>query len=219
MSEDLIRYDILAQDALRGVVKKVLTEVAGTGLPGEHHFYVTFNTQAPGVRLSPRLLSKYPKDMTIVLQHQFWDMQTSETAVEIGLSFDGIPEKLYIPYTSIISFIDPSVHFSLQFEVEEDYEEEESDEALISDDEQDNIILSVIGEGDQNKELEASTDEQGQDNSKPIAGKDDNKDEGKTDDENETINKDDGKDDDVSDKEKSKSESADVVSLDAFRKK
>lgn len=205
MSEDLIRYDILAQDALRGVVKKVLTEVSGTGLPGEHHFYITFNTQAPGVRISPRLLGKYPKDMTIVLQHQFWDMQTSETAVEIGLSFDGIPEKLYIPYTSIISFIDPSVHFSLQFEVEEEYDEDEEEENLISEEEQDDIILSVIGDADEEK---SESSKNTKDDKDQAAANADNKDAKNV----EEKDGDKGKDE-------SKPEGAEVVSLDAFRKK
>jgi hypothetical protein len=206
MSEDLIRYDILAQDALRGVVKKVLTEVSSTGLPGEHHFYITFNTQAPGVRISPRLLGKYPKDMTIVLQHQFWDMQTSETAVEIGLSFDGIPEKLYIPYTSIISFIDPSVHFSLQFEVEEEYDEDDEDESLISEEEQDDIILSVIGDANADKDEQSKDNKGDKEQDKPeTAG-------------NETAEKVDDEDGDKGDDE-TKPEGAEVVSLDAFRKK
>ena len=108
----------------------MLTEVARTGLPGEHHFYITFNTQAPGVRVSPRLREKYPQDMTIVLQHQFWDLQAHDQAIEIGLSFDGIPEKLYIPYSSITTFIDPSVHFSLQFEVDTEFEEELEEDAV-----------------------------------------------------------------------------------------
>ncbi len=206
MSEDLIRYDILAQDALRGVVKKVLTEVSSTGLPGEHHFYITFNTQAPGVRISPRLLGKYPKDMTIVLQHQFWDMQTSETAVEIGLSFDGIPEKLYIPYTSIISFIDPSVHFSLQFEVEEEYDEDDEDESLISEEEQDDIILSVIGDANADKDEQSKDNKGDKEQDKPETA------------ENETAEKTDDEDGDKGDDE-AKPEGAEVVSLDAFRKK
>ncbi|MCW5696791.1 MAG: hypothetical protein KIS96_08665 [Bauldia sp.] len=116
MAEDLIRYDILAQDALRGVVRKVLSEVAKTGLPGEHHFYVTFATKAPGVRVSSRLLSQYPEDMTIVLQHQFWDLSASEHGFEVGLSFNGIPERVLVPYTAVKAFVDPSVQFALQFE-------------------------------------------------------------------------------------------------------
>ena len=116
MAEDLIRYDILAQDALRGVVRKVLSEVARTGLPGEHHFYVTFATLAPGVRISSRVLAQYPEEMTIVLQHQFWDLTVTEDRFEVGLSFGGIAERLVVPFNAIKSFFDPSVQFGLQFE-------------------------------------------------------------------------------------------------------
>jgi uncharacterized protein len=117
MAEDLIRYDILAQDALRGVVRKVLSEVARTGLPGEHHFFVSFATTAPGVRVSTRLLAQYPEEMTIVLQHQYWDMVVTEHALEVGLSFNGIPERLFIPFSAVKGFADPSVGFQLQFAV------------------------------------------------------------------------------------------------------
>ena len=101
MPEDHIRYDILAQEALRGVVRKVLAEVAKTGLPGEHHFFISFVTRAPGVRVSQRLLEQYDKEMTIVLQNQFWDLKVNETAFEVGLSFDGHPEILVIPFAAI----------------------------------------------------------------------------------------------------------------------
>ncbi len=117
MAEDLIRYDILAQDALRGVVRKVLSEVARTGLPGEHHFFVSFATHAPGVRVSSRLLAQYPEDMTIVIQHQYWDLAVTEHAFDIGLSFDGVPERLHVPFTAVKGFLDPSVQFGLQFEI------------------------------------------------------------------------------------------------------
>jgi hypothetical protein len=117
MAEDLIRYDILAQDALRGVVRKVLSEVSRTGLPGEHHFYVSFATRAPGVRISSRLLAQYPEDMTIVLQHQFWDLSVTEHAFEIGLSFNGAPERLLVPFTAVKGFLDPSVQFGLHFDI------------------------------------------------------------------------------------------------------
>lgn len=116
MADDLIRYDVLAQDALRGVLRKVLSEVAKTGLPGEHHFYITFATKAPGVRISSRLIEQYPEDMTIVIQHQYWDLTVTEHAVEIGLSFNGIPERLLVPFSAIKAFVDPSVQFALQFE-------------------------------------------------------------------------------------------------------
>ena len=117
MADDHIRYDILTQDALRGVIRKVLAEVARTGLPGEHHFFITFGTHAPGVRVSSRLLARYPEDMTIVLQHQFWDLTVNENAFEVGLSFNGIPERLLVPFTAVKVFQDPSVPFGVQFEV------------------------------------------------------------------------------------------------------
>ena len=116
MAEDHIRYDILAQEALRGVVRKVLGEVSKTGLPGEHHFFISFITRAPGVRLSQRLLEQYDKEMTIVLQNQFWDLKVNEASFEVGLSFDGHPETLVVPFSAIKGFFDPSVQFGLQFD-------------------------------------------------------------------------------------------------------
>jgi len=116
MAEDLIRYDILTQDALRGVVRKVLSEVARTGLPGEHHFFVKFATTAPGVRVSSRLLKEYPEEMTIILQHQYWDLTVTEHAFEVALSFKGIAERLLVPFTAVRGFFDPSVQFGLQFD-------------------------------------------------------------------------------------------------------
>jgi hypothetical protein len=114
MAQDHIRYDILTQEALRGVVRKVLAEVAKTGLPGEHHFFISFLTRAPGVKLSSRLLEQYPEEMTIVLQNQFWDLKVSEAGFEVGLSFDDKPETLVIPFPAIKGFFDPSVQFGLQ---------------------------------------------------------------------------------------------------------
>ncbi|HEY0033175.1 MAG TPA: SspB family protein [Devosia sp.] len=116
MAEDHMRYDILAQEALRGVVRKVLSEVAKTGLPGDHHFFISFVTRAPGVRLSEKLLGQYDKEMTIVIQNQYWDLKVNETAFEVGLSFDGIPETLVIPFSAVKGFFDPSVQFGLQFD-------------------------------------------------------------------------------------------------------
>ncbi len=129
MSVDLIRYDLLVQDALRGVVGRVLTDVAREGLPGEHHLYLAFDTCAPGVRISPRLKERYPEEMTIVLQHQFWDLIVTEQFFEVGLSFNGIPEKLHVPFDALKGFFDPSVKFGLQFEPVEDLEDEDEDEA------------------------------------------------------------------------------------------
>ena len=119
MADDLIRYDLLVQDALRGVVRKVLTDAAREGLAGEHHFYVSFRTEAPGVRMSQALREKYPQDMTIVLQHQFWDLGVTEHSFEVGLSFSGVPERLLVPFDALSGFFDPSVQFGLKFDLNE----------------------------------------------------------------------------------------------------
>ncbi len=116
MSKDLIRYDLLVQDALKGVVRKVLGDAARDGLLGDHHFYISFRTDFPGARVSSRLREKYPQEMTIVLQHQFWDLSVTEHAFEVGLSFSGIPERLVVPFDAITGFFDPSVQFGLKFE-------------------------------------------------------------------------------------------------------
>jgi hypothetical protein len=115
MATDHIRYDLLVQDALRRVVRTVI-EDAKNGLPGEHHFYITFDTTAEGVRLSPRMRAQYPKDMTIVLQHQFWDLTVTEETFEVGLAFGGISERLCVPFAAIQRFVDPSVPFEVRFE-------------------------------------------------------------------------------------------------------
>ena len=119
MATDHIRYDVLARDALRGVLRRVLSDAAEHGLPGEHHFFITFLSTAEGVKLSPRLLAQYPEEMTVILQHQFWDLVVTEDRFEVGLSFGGIPERLVVPFNSIKSFFDPSVQFGLQFEPSE----------------------------------------------------------------------------------------------------
>ena len=116
MATDHIRYDILAQAALRGVVRTVLADAAKKGLPGEHHFKITFNTTAHGVRLSERMRARYPNEMTIVLQHQFWDLAVTEQSFEVGLSFGGIPERVAVPFEAVTAFYDPAVQFGFQFE-------------------------------------------------------------------------------------------------------
>src|SRR3569832_2481495 len=116
MAADHIRYDVLARDALRGVLRKVLTDAATQRQPSEHHFFITFVSKAEGVKLSSRLLAQYPEEMTIILQHQFWDLTVLEDRFEVGLSFGGIPERLVVPFAAIKSFLDPSVQFGLQFE-------------------------------------------------------------------------------------------------------
>jgi hypothetical protein len=116
MPTDYIRYDLLAQAALRGVLRTVLTDAAKKGLPGEHHFKITFSTTAPGVRLSERMRAQYPEAMTIILQHQFWDLVVDSEAFEVGLSFGGLPERITVPFEAVTAFFDPAVQFGLQFE-------------------------------------------------------------------------------------------------------
>jgi len=116
-AQDLMHYDAMAQDALRGVVKAALKRAAAPGgLPGAHHFYITFKTEAPGVSGPPDLLGKYPDEMTIVLQHQYWDLAPGETFFTVTLKFGGEPKKLSVPYAAVTRFYDPSVQFLLQFE-------------------------------------------------------------------------------------------------------
>jgi uncharacterized protein len=115
--ERQIDYEALAQDALRGIVRTVLMHVARSGgLPGDHHFYIAFSTAAEGVVISKRLKEKYPEEMTIVLQHRFWDLFVNEERFEVKLTFDGIPERLVVPFVAIKVFFDPSVPYGLQFE-------------------------------------------------------------------------------------------------------
>ncbi len=118
MPADNIRYDLLSEDALRGVIRTVLTNAAAKGLPGDHHFFITFDTRAEGVRMSPRLKASYPEEMTIVLQHQFWDLTVAEGDFEVSLAFNGIRERLHIPFKAVKAFLDPSVQFVLQFTIE-----------------------------------------------------------------------------------------------------
>ena len=115
--QDLMHYDAMAQDALRGVVKAALRKAAAPeGIPGDHHFYITFRTKAPGVSGPQDLLGKYPDEMTIVLQHQYWDLAPGETFFTVTLKFGGQPKRLSVPYAAVTRFYDPSVQFLLQFE-------------------------------------------------------------------------------------------------------
>ena len=118
--EDLMDYEGLAQEALRGVVRGALRRgLDPDGLPGAHHFYVTFKTQAAGVSAPADLLAKYPDEMTIVMQHQFWDLQVDDDHFAITLKFGGQPKRLSVPYAAVTRFYDPSVQFLLQFEATE----------------------------------------------------------------------------------------------------
>ena len=116
MATDFIRYDLLVQDALRSVVRKVLGDAARGGLPGEHHFNISFKTKAPGVNIPASMHQKYPDEMAIILQHQFWDLAIGSDAFEVSLSFAGKPERLNIPFDSITGFSDPSVPFGFKLE-------------------------------------------------------------------------------------------------------
>src|SRR5690606_38074083 len=118
LADDLMRYDVLAQDALRGVVRRALKVARDDGLPGEHHFYISFRTDAPGVEISEKLRSQYPEEMTIVLQHQFWNLEVNEERFSVDLTFNKVPERLVVPFSAVQGFFDPSVQFGLQFQVE-----------------------------------------------------------------------------------------------------
>lgn len=115
MSDEELQYDVMVEEALRSVVRKALTHVTRHGLPGEHHFYITFRTEAPGVRIPTRLSERYPDEMTIVLQHQFWDLLVGEESFDVTLSFNDVREVLSVPYEAVTAFADPSVKFGLQF--------------------------------------------------------------------------------------------------------
>jgi hypothetical protein len=119
MPIDYIRYDLLVQDALRTVVRKVLADAARTGLPGEHHFNISFKTQAPGVVIPAAMRQRYPDEMAIILQHEFWDLAVNADAFEVSLNFSRKPERLTIPFDTITGFSDPSVPFGFKLEPRE----------------------------------------------------------------------------------------------------
>ncbi len=219
MADDLIRYDLLVQDALRNVVRKVLGDAARDGLAGEHHFYVSFRTDYPGVRISQRLREKYPQDMTIVLQHQFWDLGVTEHTFEVGLSFSGVPERLLVPFEAVTGFFDPSVQFGLKFELNDGTAstEEAAPAGTTS-------LRAIRGAGSEPSEAlpkvpaigsnlpkivpaaKAETKPHNKDTTaKDAAGKDGSDGEAKT--------------DEAAERADAPQESASVVSLDAFRKK
>ncbi|WP_375608248.1 MULTISPECIES: SspB family protein [unclassified Bartonella] len=181
MVKDQIRYDILVQDALRGVIRKVLSEVSKAGLPGNHHFFITFLTNSPGVKISSRLKNRYPEQMTIVLQHQFRDLSVSETAFEVTLSFREITEKLVIPFTSIQVFYDPVAAFEAAFDLPSSLTSGESENS-------ENTLPAPITLSNKQKKENTLTEEQNLSTNKEPSNND-------------------------------TKQSADVVSLDSFRKK
>jgi hypothetical protein len=132
--ESLIPYDEIVQDALRAVVGRVLREVEQTGgLPGEHHFYITFKTRAPDVAIPKHLIERFPDEMTIVIQHRFWDLKVEDDGFTVGLSFGGVPATLNVPFAAVTQFHDPAVEFALTFQanaeevLHEEHEEAEND--------------------------------------------------------------------------------------------
>jgi uncharacterized protein len=149
-SESLIPYDDVVQEALRAVVGRVLGDVALHGLPGDHHFYITFKTRAPGVNIPVHLMERFPDEMTIVVQHKFWDLKVEEEHFEIGLSFSQIPAHLFVPFSAITAFVDPAVDFALQFHVEstagpEPHEEAGNDEPAIEREDGSNVVTVDFG--------------------------------------------------------------------------
>src|SRR3954462_6921305 len=132
--ESLIPYDEIVQDALRAVVGRVLGEVEQSGgLPGGHHFYITFHTRAPGVSIPKHLAERFPDEMTIVIQHRFWDLKVEDDGFTVGLSFGGVPATLRVPFAAVTQFHDPSVEFALTFHADaeeaprEEHERAEND--------------------------------------------------------------------------------------------
>jgi hypothetical protein len=145
--ESLIPYDEIVQEALRDVVSRVLGEVERSGgLPGEHHFYITFDTRMPGVSIPKHLSERFPSDMTIVIQHRFWDLKVEGDAFSVGLSFGGVPSTLRVPFAAVTDFVDPAVDFSLKFQANapevarEEHEEAENDEPAVEVDDGSNVV-------------------------------------------------------------------------------
>jgi hypothetical protein len=132
MDDKTINYEALTQNAMRNMVRNLLADVAATGLPGEHHFYITFKTRAAHVQLADSLLASHPQEMTIVLQHQYKDLTADEEGFAVTLSFNQTPHKLYIPYAAMISFYDPSAEFGLRFNLDNEAEEDTAPDSAAS---------------------------------------------------------------------------------------
>ena len=148
--ESLIPYDEIVQEALRDVVGRVLSEVARSGgLPGGHHFYITFKTRMPGVSIPKHLTDRFPDEMTIVIQHRFWDLKVDDDGFSVGLSFGGVPSSLAVPFSAVTDFVDPAVDFSLKFHADgapeghEDHDPAENDAPVIEPVEDGSNVVSV----------------------------------------------------------------------------
>ena len=137
MADELLDYPKLVENAMRGVVRAALAEVAEHGLPGDHHFFISFQTTAPGVDIASVLRAQYPDEMTIVLQHKFWDLTVDDDAFSVTLSFGGAQQTLYVPFEAVTGFVDPSVNFGFKFDEEEVPETSETEAAAEPDAESD----------------------------------------------------------------------------------
>lgn len=144
-----LRYDKMVESALRGVVRQAISEVQERGLPGDHHFYITFMTDFPGVQIPDYLKERYPGEMTIVLQYQFENLTVDETNIGVTLSFNNVPERLIVPISAVTIFADPSVNFALQFQPLGDFSEHEEEAlaALMADDPEDDPTSPKGGKG------------------------------------------------------------------------
>jgi len=147
VSSDLIDYQQLAREALRDVVRRVLIRTAEEGLPGDHHFYLTFDTNHPGVELSVSARNVYPHEMTIVLQHQFWDLVVDDEAFAVTLRFGGVKQRVVVPFEALQTFVDPAAEFGLNLERVEYQDEDSEAEAGSGDGEEDDEIRSSSDRG------------------------------------------------------------------------
>lgn len=145
--ESLIPYDEIVQEALRDVVGRVLGEVERSGgLPGDHHFYITFKTRMPGVEIPKHLIERFPEEMTVVIQNRFWDLKVEQSAFSVGLSFGGVPASLRVPFAAVTDFVDPAVDFSLKFQssgaetVPEEHDEAENDAPAGASEDASNVV-------------------------------------------------------------------------------
>ena len=145
--ESLIPYDEIVQEALRDVVGRVLSEVEATGvLPGGHHFYITFKTRLPGVSIPKHLMERFPDEMTIVIQHRFWDLKVATDHFTVGLSFGGVPSTLVVPFAAVTDFVDPAVDFSLKFQAsgappeDDEHDAPQNDEPVAGVDDGSNVV-------------------------------------------------------------------------------
>ena len=151
LPDSLIPYDEIVQEALRAVVGRVLGEVqASGGLPGSHHFYITFKTQAPGVDIPKRLIERFPDEMTIVLQNKYWDLKVQDDLFQVSLTFNQIAAQLTIPFAAITAFVDPAVNFALQFQVQADelpepHDEAENDGPQVTSEDGSNVVTIDFG--------------------------------------------------------------------------